>query len=151
MYRIFVVAVAGIALSGCASFSLGSFSSAPPDINIPLDSIPPGAEAKTSLGPGCRTPCTVSVPAAESFTVTFTLPRYEGQTVPVQIIRVPGDFTSPPSTIVDPNPVLVELQPAGPPPRGKRPPPRKQTKQKARAATAAPPPAGSPFPDPVRR
>ena len=29
------------------------------------------------------------------------------------MIRNPGDFTSPPTTIIDPSPVFAELQPAG--------------------------------------
>ena len=41
-------------------------------------------------------------------------------TVPAQASRIPGDFSTPASTAVDPNPVIAELQPAGPPPKARR-------------------------------
>ena len=94
--------------------------------------MPPGADAKTSLGPGCKTPCSVAVPAADGgFTVTYTLNKFQPVTVPVQVINVPGDFSTPASTTIDPNPVVAELQPAGPPPKParKRPPKPKQPKR----------------------
>ena len=75
----------------------------------------------TSLGPGCKTPCSVAVPAADAgFRVTYTLNKFQPVTVPVQVIRHPGDFASPASTTIDPNPVVAELQPAGPPPKAVR-------------------------------
>ena len=41
-------------------------------VQVQLESTPPGADATTSLGPGCKTPCSVSVPAPDAgFTVTF--------------------------------------------------------------------------------
>ena len=151
MRRVFAIAVAGAALSslltGCASFSFDAFKSAPPLIPVQLESNPPGADATTSLGPGCKTPCTLSVPAPESgFTVTFALPRFQPATVPVQVIRNPGDFSTPASTIVDPSPVFAELRPAGPPPRAKSVRPKKPKKPKPAAAAA---PEASPFPTPA--
>src|ERR1700745_2738110 len=61
MRRVLAVAIAGAGLAsslgGCSSFSLGTvtdyFKSTPPSIQVQLESTPPGAEAKTSLGPGC--------------------------------------------------------------------------------------------------
>ena len=54
------------------------------------------------------------MPAPDAgFSVTFTLNKFQPVTVPVQVIRNPGDFASPPTTIIDPNPVFAELQPAG--------------------------------------
>jgi hypothetical protein len=147
MRRVIVIAVAGLSLAGCSSFSLDSFKPTPPSLQVQLESAPPGADARTSLGPGCKTPCSVSVPAPDSgFSVTYTLPRFQPVTVPVQVIRIPGDLTSPASTTMDPNPVFAELKPAGPPPKPERKvvKPRKPRPPKA----AAPPPAGSPFPDP---
>ncbi len=41
-------------------------------------------------------------------------------TVPVQVINNPGDFATPASTTLDPNPVVAELKPAGPPPKAAR-------------------------------
>jgi hypothetical protein len=149
MRRVIVIAVTGLSLAGCSSFSLDSFKPTPPSLQVQLESAPPGADARTSLGPGCKTPCSVSVPAPDSgFSVTYTLPRFQPVTIPVQVIRIPGDLTSPGSTTMDPNPVFAELRPAGPPPKPERKvfKPKKPKPPKA----AAPPPAGSPFPDPAQ-
>jgi len=64
----------------------------------------------------------------------------------VQIIRTPGDLTTPATTTVDPNPVVAELQPAGLPPGAAAR--KKPKKPKAPKGTAAAPAGGSPFPDP---
>jgi hypothetical protein len=146
MRRVIVIAVAGFGLAGCSSFSMDAFRSAPPPVTVQLESAPQGANAVTSLGPGCKTPCSVSVPAADSFTVTYTLNKFQPMTVPVQVIRIPGDFSTPATTTVDPNPVVAELQPAGPPPRAVRKPLRPK-KPKPKPAAAAP--AASPFPQPA--
>jgi hypothetical protein len=126
------------------------FKPTPPTFQVQLDSVPQGADAKTSLGPGCKTPCSVSVQAPDTgFSVTYTLPRFQPATVPVQVIRLPGDFTTPATTTFDPNPVVAELQPAGPPPKPARkmmrPPKPKKPKPPKGAA-----PAASPFPDPAQ-
>ena len=141
MRRVIVIAVAGLGLAGCSSFSMDAFRSTPPPVTVQLESSPQGADARTSLGPGCKTPCSVSVPAADSFTVTYTLNKFQPLTVPVQVIRIPGDFSTPASTTVDPNPVVGELQPAGPPPKPVRRPAKKPKPKPAAAA-----PAASPFP-----
>ena len=91
MRRVIVIAAAGASLAGCSSFSLDSFTPAPPTVQVQLDSIPSGADAKTSAGPGCKTPCSIAVPAASGdFTVTYTLNRFQPVTVPVQVIHFPG-------------------------------------------------------------
>jgi hypothetical protein len=150
MRRVIVIAVAGASLAGCSSFSWDSLKPTPPPLQVQLDSVPPGAEAHTSLGPGCKTPCSVAVAAPDAgFSVTYTLNKFQPATVAVQVIRIPGDFSTPASTTIDPNPVVAELQPAGPPPR---PPKRmaKPKKPKPPKSTAAAPAAGSPFPDPAQ-
>jgi hypothetical protein len=132
MRRFLVIAVAGAGLAGCSSFSMDAFKSAPPTVQVQLDSTPPGADAKTSAGPGCTTPCSLAVPAADSgFSVTFTKAKFEPVTIPVQVVNVPGDFSTPASTSIDPNPV-----------RPKKPKP-------PQGAAAAPAAAGSPFPTPA--
>ncbi|MGF6308589.1 hypothetical protein ABIB82_002226 [Bradyrhizobium sp. i1.8.4] len=147
MRRIIVIAAAGLSLAGCSSFSLDSFKSAPPPMQVQLDSTPQGADAVTSLGPGCKTPCTVSVPAPEAnFSVTFNMQKFQPATVPVTVTRTPGDFTSPTTTTLDPSPVVAELQPAGPPPRAHKPK-KKRPKPAAAAAPAAAAP-DSAFPAP---
>jgi hypothetical protein len=148
MRRVIVIAAAGASLAGCSSFSLDAFTPTPPAVQVQLESVPSGADALTSLGPGCKTPCSVAVPASDAgFSVTYTLNKFQPATVPVQVIRSPGDFSTPASTTLDPNPVVAELRPAGPPPK----PLRKVARAKPSApkSTAAVP-ARSPFPDPVQ-
>jgi hypothetical protein len=150
--RVIAIAVAGAGLAGCSSFSMDSFKMAAPEVPVQLDSVPPGAEARTSLGPGCKTPCTVSVPTpASGFSVTFTMDRYQPTTVPVQVIRNTGAFNDSPPVVMDPSPVVAELQPApGAPPKAvKHMRPKKPKPQKSAAApAAAPATTGSAFPAP---
>jgi hypothetical protein len=150
MRVVIAIAVMGANLAGCSSFSLDSFKPTPPTVQVQLDSVPSGADAHTSLGPGCKTPCSLAVPAGESgFSVTYTLNKFQPATVPVQVMLNPGDFSSPASTIVDSNPVVAELQPAGPPPKAAPKTISKPHKPKPPKATAAAPTAvASPFPDP---
>ena len=149
MRRVIVIAVAGASLAGCSSFSLDAFKPTPPTVQVQLESVPQGADARTSLGPGCKTPCSVAVPAPDSgFSVTYTLNKFQPATVPVQVIHIPGDFSTPASTTIDPNPVVAELQPAGPPPRAVRKM-LKPKRPKPPKGMAAAPPAGSAFPAPA--
>lgn len=145
MRRVIAIAVAGISLAGCSSFSFDSLKPTPPPVQVQLESTPPGADATTSLGPGCKTPCSVSVPAPDAgFAVTFALPpKFLPVTVPVQVIRNPGDLTTPATTVIEPSPVFAELKPAGPPPKAHKPKPKKPK------PAAAPADAGSPFPAPA--
>jgi hypothetical protein len=144
MRRVFAIAFIGVSLAGCSSFSLDSFKPTPPPVQVQLESTPPGADATTSLGPACKTPCSASVPAPDAgFTVTFALPRFQPVTVPVQVIRNPGDFANPATTVVEPSPVFAELKPAGPPPKVRKPMRPKKPKP------AAAPAAASPFPNPA--
>jgi hypothetical protein len=144
MRRVIVIAVAGLGLAGCSSFSLDAFKSTPPTLQVQLESRPPGADARTSLGPSCKTPCSVSVPApdVENFSVTYSLNKYQPATVQVNLIKNPGDLTTAASVTTDPNPVVAELQPIGPPPRMHRPKPKKPKPPKTAAA-----PADNAFPD----
>jgi hypothetical protein len=145
MRRVIVIAFTGIGLAGCSSFSLDSFKPTPPLVQVQLESTPPGADATTSIGPGCKTPCSVSVAAPDAgFAVTFALPKFQPVTVPVQVIRNPGDLTSPATTIIEPSPVFAELKPAAPPPKAHKPKPKKP-----KPAAAAPADAASPFPAPT--
>jgi hypothetical protein len=148
MRRAILIAVAG-ALGGCSSFSMDAFKAAPPTVQVQLESIPPGADALTSVGPGCKTPCAVAVAAPEGgFSVTYTLNKFQPVTVPVQVVHVPAEYgpdsTTPASTTLDPNPVIAELKPAGPPPKPAR---KKQAPKQPKSAVSASA-KGSPFPDP---
>ena len=145
MRRVFAIAFTGISLAGCSSFSLDSFKPTPPPVQVQLESTPPGADATTSLGPGCKTPCSVAVPAPDAgFTVTFALPRFQPVTIPVQVIRSPGDLTTEASVVIEPSPVFAVLKPAGPPPKVRKP----MRPKKPKPAPAAAPAAASPFPAP---
>ena len=153
MRRVIVIAAAGVGLAGCSSFSMDAFRSAPPTVQVQLDSTPQGADARTSLGPGCKTPCSVAVtPTDAGFSVSYELAKFQPATVQVQVVHIPGDFATPSSTNVDPNPVVAQLQPAGPPPRPirKHIRPRKPRPPRGAAApAAAAPPAESAFPAPA--
>jgi hypothetical protein len=153
MRRAFAMAVAGISLAGCSSFSTDSlnyFKSTPVPVQLQLESTPPGADARTSLGPGCKTPCSVSVTppdGATSFLVNYAMPGRQPASMPVQIVRTDGSLFSSGTTKVEPNPVVAELQPIGPPPK----PPRKPIRPKPKKPAAEPAaPADSAFPDPPR-
>jgi hypothetical protein len=152
--RIIVVVAAGLGLAGCSSFSMPDmFKTTPPVVTVQLESLPAGAEARTSTGQSCKTPCSVSVSAENNFTVTFALPKYQPETVSVQVIRDPSN---PGFSTVDPNPVYAELQPAAPVAKGRKAAPKAaapKAKKPPRAAPAAEAPAGdtSPFPPPPGR
>jgi hypothetical protein len=148
MRRVFAIAIAGLGLAGCSSFSTDYFKSTPPTMQIQLESTTPGADARTSLGPGCKTPCAVTVPAPESsFTVSYSLNRFQPVTVPVQVSGSPGSLLLPSTTKIDPNPVVAELQPTVPP-KSDRKPMRPRKPKKPRDDTAAAPASG--FPDPAQ-
>jgi hypothetical protein len=148
MHRVVMIAVAGLSLAGCSSFSFDAFKSTPPTVQVQLESSPPGADAKTSLGPGCKTPCSVSVPAPESdnFSVSYALAKYQTATLQVHVTRTSGGLTSPDTAVSEPNPVVAELQPLAPPPKAHKP--MRPKKPRAPKAAAAPAPAESAFPDP---
>jgi hypothetical protein len=151
MRRVIVIAAAGISLAGCSSFSMDYFKPTPPTVQVQLDSTPQGADARTSLGPGCKTPCTVAVAAPDNgFSVTYTMNKFQPATVPVQVVHNPGDFSSPASTNIDPNPVVAELQPSGPPPKAARRVLRPKKPKKPKGAATEPAPDGSPFPEPAQ-
>jgi hypothetical protein len=140
------MAVTAIGLAGCSSFSstgdyFSSLRSPPPAIQVQLESTPPGAEARTSLGPGCKTPCSVSVSPTEgmtSFLVNYSLPGRQPAGVPVQVVKESGGMFSYDTYKASPNPVVAELQPIGPPPK-----PAKPMRPKRKKPAAAAPPDGS--------
>jgi hypothetical protein len=147
MYRFIVITAAGLSLAGCSSFSMDAFKPAPTTVSVKLDSVPPGADAQTSLGDTCKTPCSVTVPTAGGFSVTYNLAKYQPLTIPVQVTHKAGDLMTAATTTVDPNPVVGQLQPATPPKRPIRKRPRKPRAPKAAAAPQ--PAAGTPFPQPA--
>jgi len=143
MRRIVVLAAAGLSLAGCSSLSFDAFKSAPPTVNVQLDSTPPGADALTSGGQSCKTPCSITVPAND-FSVTFSLNKFQPVTVPVQVVVNPGDFTTAATATATPNPVMAELPPLKPVRK-----PVKRIRKPKPAAAAAPAAESSPFPAPA--
>jgi len=140
MRRVIAIAFAAASLGGCSGMSWDSLKPAPAMVDVRIESSPPGADAKTSLGPGCTTPCSVSVPAPDTgFSVAFSMDKFLPQTVQVQVTRNSGVFNSAPPIVLDPNPVVGELQAAPPAPRPRHMRPRKPRAPKAAAAPAAAP------------
>ena len=146
MRRAFAMAIASISLAGCSSFSTSSwnyFKSDPPTIQVQLESSPPGAEARVSIGGGCKTPCSVSVTPPDgstSFLVNYSMPGRQPTGVPVNIVRIDGGMFSSNTVKLEPNPVVAELQPMGPPPRA----PHKPMHPKRKKPAAAPADAAAP-------
>ena len=130
-------------------FETPSFmKTAPAATTMQFESEPAGAEARTSLGQSCRTPCTLAVTSSE-FTVSFALPGYQGQTVPVRVVPS-TDGSDPEGQRLVPNPVFAELTPAGPPVATRKPAPaKKKPKPAPRPAPTAMAPEQAPSPAPA--
>ncbi len=146
---------ASLGLAACGSISTPSMDflkPTPPSLTVRLESVPPGADARTSLGPSCKTPCAVSVQTAEPFDVSFTLDKFQPQTINVQTLQQPGEYGNPTTFVTDPNPVFAELQPAAPSRKTMKRPAKKRAAPKAAAApAAAPAQADLAFPPPPGR
>jgi hypothetical protein len=143
MRRVALIAACSLALAGCSSTDWLPSMSLGGGVELKLDSDPPGAEARTSEGPACRTPCAVTIPARDEITVTFDLPGYLPQTIPVRL-QSPGGLGADPEFAgvaqFVPNPVFAQLEPAPPPVAKKKAKPKPRS-AKTPAATTSPPPA----------
>jgi hypothetical protein len=149
MYRVIAIMCAGLLLAACESsadwmktpdwMKTNIFKSEPELETIRFESEPPGAEAKTSNGQSCRTPCALALPGKEGLTVNFTLTGYQPDTERLDLVGS-GDGSSQ----LRPNPVLVSLTPV-PPPKVKK----KVVHKKKTAAKPAPKPARAPAPPPM--
>ena len=146
VYRVIAIIGGALTLAACSSTPdwLGSFKPAPVLDTVQFESTPPGADAKTSNGQTCRTPCALALPTDTPLTVTFTLNGYLPDTETLDPVSVTGGSPS-----MQPNPVTVELEPA-PPAKSikpaKKPAPKKKTSAKPAAAK---PTAAAPAPAPV--
>jgi PEGA domain len=138
MSRVIAVLACGFMLAACSATmpSLDFLKSAPQEEALAIESEPPGAEAKTSLGQSCRTPCQLSVQPGSEFSVTLALNGYQPQTVSVRP-EAQGATAAP---RLAPNPVHADLQAAAPP---KKPAVKKKKPVAAAARSAAPPPVAS--------
>jgi len=138
MSRLIAVVAWGFMLAACSAtmpnLNLDFMKSAPQAETLAIESEPPGAEAKTSLGQSCLTPCQLSVQPGSEFSVTLALRGYQPQTVSVR--PEAEGATAPPR--LRPNPVHVDLQAVKP----KKP----IAKKKKPVATPRPAPAVAPAP-----
>src|SRR5262249_10536486 len=123
MSRVITITACGFMLAACSatmpSLSLDFMKSAPQAETLAIESEPPRAEAKTSLGQNCRTPGQLRVQPGSAFSATLTLTGYQPQTVSVRpeaegAVAVPR---------LAPNPVHGDLQAVAPP---KKPVPKKK-------------------------
>jgi hypothetical protein len=124
MSRIVAAVGCGFALAACSMSmpSLDFFKAAPTTEVLRIESEPPGADARTSQGQTCRTPCELSVPTDNELAVTVQMSGFQPQTLPVRVDGKGGD------TRLQPNPLYVELQPAAPvKPAKPAPAPKKKT------------------------
>jgi hypothetical protein len=144
--RVIAAVGCGLALAAC-SMSMPSFDffkSTPSTEVLRIESEPPGADARTSQGQTCRTPCELTVPTDNELAVTVQMSGYQPQTMPV---RADGKG-------LQPNPVYVELQPAAPvKPVRPAPAPKKKTSAASpppprQTQAAAPPAAAQGYPWP---
>jgi PEGA domain len=144
--RVIAVIAWGLMLAACSTTmpSLDFMKSAPQTETLVLESEPPGAEARTSLGQSCRTPCQLAVQPGSEFSVTLALSGYQPQTVSVR----PEAQGASPAPRLAPNPVHVNLQAVKPPkkPVAKKKTPVAATRPAASRplASAAPTPASTP-------
>ena len=144
MRRVLALAVLcalGSGLGGCASVTRGW------NEQIQISSEPQGAEVRTSMSQACVTPCTLQVGRKDEFSVNFSKPGYQPQTVMVTtrlagggaagfagnvlvggIIGMGVDAASGATLEHYPNPVLAVLQPAAPPLRPAPQPPGRRGK-----------------------
>jgi hypothetical protein len=119
--------------------SMDIFKGTPATEILRVESEPPGADARTSQGQSCRTPCELTVQSGGEMTVSFALNGYQPQTVQVRPDVAPTSYSDTGSSggRLQPNPVYAELAPVKPPAKKKSTPVRKQTAQKSAPATAA--------------
>ena len=128
MPRVLVSLGCALAVGGCSGW-LPNFDAGGHIAELRVASEPPGAEARVSGGQSCRTPCAMTVVTRGDFSVTFTLPGFLPQSVPVSV-RLPSDPRADPDAAVSvqfvPNPVEVALEPAPPPVADKKKPARRR-------------------------
>ena len=144
MSRVIAFVACGFTLAACSASmpSLDFFKSSPPTETLRIESEPPGADARTSQGQTCRTPCELTVQGGGELSVTVALNGYQPQTLPLRSEQAEG------SAKLSPNPVYVELQLVPPPAPGKKKPVKKKKPATAATTQPAPAPATAAFPPP---
>jgi hypothetical protein len=105
------IVVFGAALAGCSGLpGAGSASADKP--KVAFESRPPGAQVSLApSGAGCTAPCSVPAPdTSGNYNVTFTLPGYVSQTLPVKVTVTKENWYSSTLVEVSPNPVFAVLE-----------------------------------------
>ncbi len=143
MYRVIAIVIGGLALAACSStpdwMNFDALKPAPAKDTVRFESEPPGADAKTSDGQTCRTPCALAVPSSGPITVTFALNGYQPESETIEPISSNNGYPE-----MRPNPVMVELTPAPPPPKPVKKPAAKKkatTRPKPKTSAVSPPAA----------
>jgi hypothetical protein len=134
-YRTLAVLICSVGLASCGSVAMPGFDAFKPKPTTTLmliQSTPPGAEARTSLGKTCRTPCTMLIGSGEDFTVGFALNGYLPQTLTVHSTMSEGGFMTAPSPVLNPASLFATLEPVTP-----QASPRKPSRQRPGPAAAA--------------
>jgi hypothetical protein len=137
MSRVIAVVACGFTVAACSTTlpSLSLLKSTPLTETVRIESDPPGADAKSTQGQSCRTPCEIIVEGDEQFSVTVALGGYQPQSVLVvpEGTAPSQSFGLAPARFA-PNPVYVELVPAPAEQPSPRKPPRKKIQRPATAA-----------------
>jgi hypothetical protein len=124
--RLLAVAIAGLGLASCSSTSTPSptpaaspapsrsyfdaFKQKPTSTVMLIESNPGGAQAKTSFGKTCTTPCTMLIGESTDFTVSFALAGYVPQTLTVHATMKSGGWSEPPAPAFDPPSLFPTLE-----------------------------------------
>lgn len=142
MYRVIAIVGGALALAACSSspdwMNLDALKPAPVMDTVRFESTPPGAEAKTSNGQTCRTPCALALPTTGALTVTFSLNGFLPDSETLDLVSIDN------RPQLQPNPVVVELSPAPPPPKPVKPAKKPAAPAKKKTSAAAPAMAAKP-------
>jgi PEGA domain len=107
----FALMMCGLGMAACSSMpGFDSLKPKPTTTVLLIQSNPAGAEARSSLGGTCRTPCTMAIGTAGDFTISFARDGYEPKTVTVHSTMSEGGYMTAPSPVLDPNSVYVALE-----------------------------------------
>ena len=109
--RALAVVTCSLALASCSSMAMrDAFKPKPPTSLLFVESYPSGAEARSSLGKTCHTPCTMQIGAADDFKVSFALNGYMPQTLTVHSTMSKGGFMEATSPVLDPASLFATLE-----------------------------------------
>jgi hypothetical protein len=110
--RALTLVMCGLGLAACSSMpGFDLLKPKPTSTVLLIQSDPAGAEARSSLGETCRTPCTMAIGTAKDFTIGFARDGHEPQSVTVHSTMSGGDYMTAPSPVLDPSTVYVTLRP----------------------------------------